>query len=258
MSAKEGISRIAKAISVVSWVALGGGLLTTVSLSMMARRDVGIVFFGGLLASFVAWGLCQGLVWIIDGFAGNKDETSSLLWPVKRKKPLARVSFNEEVKVSPQLAGSRPDLRGIGGWLVFFIITLTVINPLTVLGGTASNIREAERLYPNLISFVPWQNYKMVSWVVVLVAVGSFLWCGWILWKQHISSSVRAAITCIWVVPIMLIVCDIVAADYFLQVGPSEMLNKETLFSLIRGFSYATVWTLYLKLSRRVKNTYTA
>lgn len=256
MSAKEGINRIAKAISVVSWIALCGGLLTTVSLSMMARRDVGIVFFVGLLASVSTWALAQGLVWIIDGFAGNKDESSSLLWPIKKKNRTSSQTAIENIAVSPPLPKSREDLYGVGGWLVFFLITLAVVTPITVLGGTALNISETERLYPGIINHAPWKNYKIVTWAAALTAAGSYCWCGWVMRKQHIPSSVNTAIICMWVVPISVLCVDVIAADYFLKITPTEMLGSEALASLVKVFIYATIWTLYLKLSKRVRNTY--
>lgn len=259
MSAKEGVSRIAKAVSVVSWIAIAGGLLTTVSLSMMARRDVGIVFFGGLLASFVVWGLCQGLVWIIDGFVGNKNETSSLLWPVKRKRRL-RPALDESDSTPAQKVSymnSRPDLYGVGGWLLFFVISFTVITPLAVLGSTANNFSQTELAYPVLNSLTSWGNYKTASFALAFLVAGMYGWCGKVLWTQHIPQSVKTAILALWILPLFLGVGDVMLAMGILELHLHDAVDGRELVSRLFGyFMPAAVWTLYLKLSRRVRNTY--
>lgn len=259
MSAKEGVSRIAKFISVISWVIAIGGVVLSVLLSLGSGREAEKILLIGVLFSAVLWGIAQGIVWIIDGFAGNKEDSSSLFWPIKRRRGAERGAQSQQNSAQTSLSSysnNRPELRGVGGWLMFFIITIMVFSPLKLVASSLANFSDTERLYPVLIGFSPWEEYKFFNWMMAFIAIVIFVWCGWILLKHHTWASVRRTIICIWTVPILLVLGDVIAADYFLDLGPSETMGAEVTVNFAGVAIYATIWSLYLTLSRRVENTY--
>lgn len=255
MNAKEGVGRIAKLISALAWVILLGGTVISASESLFGRRVEWGLFFGLLISLVIIFSVIQGIVWVIDGFIGEKDGAAhNFLWPYKRKS-LRVKKLDDSGKASRQEA-KNAHLIGVRGWLFFFILTLMVFGPLRTLGETARNISDVERAYPTIVDLAQWGHYKTAIWIAVLGYCIAIIWAGWSLKRHLIPSSVSAAIAVMWICPIALIAIDMYAAMAFLEMKASDYFSKEIIAGMIGGLVYAGVWTAYLKLSRRVKNTY--
>lgn len=255
MNAKEGVGRIAKLISVLAWVILLAGTVITVSESLFGSRVEWGQFFGLIVALVIIFAVIQGIVWVIDGFIGDKEgPTHNFLWPYKRKS--LRAKKLDDLGKASRRAAKNAHLIGVHGWLFFFVLTLMVFSPLRTLGETARNISDVERAYPTIVDLAEWGNYKTAIWIAVLGYSIALVWAGWSLKRHLIPSSVSAAIAVMWICPIALIAIDMYAAMAFLGMEALDYFSTEIIVGMIGWLVYAGVWTAYLKLSRRVKNTY--
>lgn len=59
--------------------------------------------------------------------------------------------------------------RGVGGWLAWLIIALTILNPLFSIFLLASEFGTAEHVNPALLQMPPYVQYKWFSWGLILV-----------------------------------------------------------------------------------------
>lgn len=251
MSASEGVTRIAKLVSVSAWVAAGLGILITVITTFSPRRPDWTMFFLGLVFSIVVWALLQGVVWVIDGFAGNKGARSSIIWP-RKLLPKKMVSH-----VTPEPAQlSRPDLLGVHGWLFFLVISLMILSPLVTVGSLYSEFEQVERSFPRLRNVAVWKDYKWVAWALVLSALAFKITAGYRLKTVFQSSSVGFAILALWVTGPGLDLVLLVIQNSMLGLSFRAMLSAQVVGAFVGSVLYALIWSSYLKFSRRVRNTY--
>lgn len=145
--------------------------------------------------------------------------------------------------------------RGVGGWLAWLIIALTILNPLFSIFLLASEFGTAEHVNPALLQMPPYVQYKWFSWGLILVCCVVSIGAGYRLWKTHVWKSVREAIFSLWIIgPLSTVV--LVA---YLYVNFGSLIEKsmmDILGSLFRSIFFAGLWTAYLLRSKRVRNTY--
>lgn len=247
MENKEGLSRVAKLMSFVGWIFLALGIFVGIG---MAFGNGGVASFLGVVVGAFLFVVIQGLVWVLDGFIGNNGAHSNLLWPKKR----SVVNKNSGSPEKPE--NTKPQLRGVQGWLLLLVVSLMFIGPLRTIGGVMDSIGTAEMNYPALINLPAWGNYKTACWIMVIATCAAMIWAGNGLRKHHIPASVSACICILWATPIASISTDYFAAAAFLDMSAGDYFGRESLTVLAQGIICAAVWTAYLKMSKRVKNTY--
>lgn len=242
MSFQEGSSRLSKIISLVGWMAL---ILSVIFYFAGGAREFWLIVGTG---AFI-FAVFQAVVWVFDGFTGKGAESGNLLWPLKRRK----LSSNNNAVISNK---PQKSVSGVGGWLMFFVISLMVLSPARAILETAVNLKDAERLYPTIVNVAEWVNYKMSIWAALLAVSSLMVWAGWNLLKVHVPSSVRNAIIVIWISSLLLQGADAYLSWLFFDIGPAEFLGPEMIGPLLGSLAYAFIWTWYLKVSVRVTNTY--
>ncbi|HEY7406349.1 MAG TPA: DUF2569 family protein [Candidatus Angelobacter sp.] len=124
----------------------------------------------------------------------------------------------------------RPDLKGVGGWLLFFCVSLTVLVPLVL----------AFRVWA---SGLGWEGIFDLALAAYGVLVGIMVW------NVH-----PRAFVLLWIyfgVTVFLLVLDI-ASSFFLpeEQDPGEMMQ------LFRALVSTIGWFLYFKKSDRVQATF--
>ena len=144
-------------------------------------------------------------------------------------------------------------LRGVGGWLMFLILSLTVFGPLAALF-TLVFIFTATALAPTLpSSFV---SYAIVEALVVVPYAVWGITIGVKLWKLR-PNAVKSAKQFLTSGTIPFVV--IVNLLPWILLSPELRTNQSgpnTVGSIIGGLGAALAWNAYLKKSRRVANTY--
>ncbi|EEO27701.1 DUF2569 family protein [Oxalobacter paraformigenes] len=156
----------------------------------------------------------------------------------------------------PPSTGSRLARTGVGGWLAVLIVILVVVRP--VLEGAAQSVIFTLELQadPSLLHNVVWNRYRQIIWAVFVVSSLLSVSAGLLLWKLHRPVSVRYAMAVLWVIwPGSYIA---VALVWLCLGNPLMALSAIVLewHGLLVSLVAPLVWTLYLRYSKRVKNTY--
>lgn len=149
-------------------------------------------------------------------------------------------------------------LKGVGGWLKLLIVGLCILGPLVSCGQHAGEIAKAEAANPSLTSLDAWQSFVTYSNWALLFSLAITFSAGYRLWKIHTPQSVRFAILAMWIAAPVSALFQIVAAHFSIGTAALSSAGGEIAVGVIRGWIVALVWTLYLLMSKRVKNTYYA
>ena len=140
---------------------------------------------------------------------------------------------------TPEFSIVGSGVHGVGGWLLFFCINVTVLSPLIVLGQMAG-----QRSGPN--------PYNLIDAVRVLygVVVGIFLWMQRRIAIQLVKFYFIAVLATIVIVHSGVLFC--VAQDQ------EPFLLGRGIGSIMPSVIYCVLWFLYFRKSERVRNTYGA
>ncbi|UKK85434.1 DUF2569 domain-containing protein [Sphingopyxis sp. BSN-002] len=146
-----------------------------------------------------------------------------------------------------------PQLKGVGGWLGFFVFILGIVSPARMLFQASANIAEvdaaAHLLGPGT------GTYVAISWALIIVSVAGSVFMAYRLLAVHRWSSVVIGVIGLWCLAILPTLVDLaVSAIMFPKFAGAAV--PEALLSIGKSCISATVWTLYLAKSKRVANTY--
>ncbi len=174
--------------------------------------------------------------------------------PVNRKdEPVMKSDASGTVK--DETKTDKP-LVGVGGWLAFFIIALMLIGPLYSIQELASEFRTLEAGGSFLTNHPAYIQMKWFCWIMLFLWIGLREWTGYLLLHRHVWKTVRITIAVLWLgEPVILVLGSLYV---LLNYGPGIMgfylmQGLEGIFLLVVG---AAIWTAYLLLSVRVRNTY--
>lgn len=124
----------------------------------------------------------------------------------------------------------RPDLKGVGGWLLFFCISLTLLGPLLMF----------IRLWGS--------GFELESMLdLALTAFGVLV--GTMVWHVH-----PRAFVLLWIyfgLAAALLVLGIVGAFF-----SDEVQDPRSVIQMVRALGSITIWCLYFKKSDRVQATF--
>ncbi len=171
--------------------------------------------------------------------------TNPYATPVQSPKPMKDL-------VAKDLRVERP------GWATFLGISLAILGPIRSLVTTTGSINQAERQSPELIGNALWSTYKTGSWISVLAFMALSIFIGYKLLRVPLRSSVQLAKYGIWIVgPLAILVVNYGVG--YLSFGATIFnaeANREVLMMLVPSMIFATLWTLYLFRSTKVKAYY--
>ena len=159
-----------------------------------------------------------------------------------------------EKKELPDLSLDGP--KGVGGWLAFLIIILTILSPVANIAMLAKDFHEIEMETPIMLHISAYVQYKWFCWGAVIVASVISIAAGCLLWKKHEWKSVRYTISALWLIGPFSIV--LVGLYFYMSFG-TDMIGgfiKDMSGPFTKSILWAVVWTAYLLKSKRVSNTY--
>lgn len=145
-------------------------------------------------------------------------------------------------------------LKGVGGWLLFFIVTLTIIRPLVVVVGLIANwviLSDVVDSLPGLIGASVFDS------VLVVALAGYGIYAGVKLWTIQPgavrTAKIFLALTLAYVFgsPLLYAAADLPGVGY-------DVLMVESVKEIVQALIYFGVWFSYLNVSRRVQATYGA
>jgi hypothetical protein len=146
---------------------------------------------------------------------------------------------------------TRAERVGIGGWLALLIAWMVVFRP--VAGVYMLTMLQAHSLAdPIALESNGWLVDTSTFWLIFLIVAALSIYGGLRLWRDRSPAAVRTAIIILWIYsPIAAV--DLLIARAFLEGGvpwPNAALTVGM------NLAIAAVWTVYLKRSQRVRNTY--
>lgn len=146
------------------------------------------------------------------------------------------------------------EISGIGGWLMFFVLTLGVFTPLGILSAIGYRLYLSD--LPAKLSPLPgWPAYRISETILGGAHLAVALFLAWRLVAIRQWSSVRMTIIGIWAMGIGVTLADFALTVWVLGANSDSVLGTEML-SLVRAAGYGAIWTAYLLRSERVANTY--
>ena len=144
-----------------------------------------------------------------------------------------------------QRTPDKKELRGVGGWLLVLIIGMVLVTPLSYFAIHFATISMIESSYPHLLQNAGWAREKTASSILLSACAAISMLGGIMLWQRHKRNTVYLAVSALWINGPVGIV--LLAVIYNVS-SPLKFL--------IQSLVPATLWTLYLFRSVRVKNTY--
>ena len=142
---------------------------------------------------------------------------------------------------------------GIGGWLIFLIAGF-FLGPLRNLGIINAEIISTEISYPTLLNSIDWHNYKLSAWLIFLAYTTLSLYAAFRLIKIRNLMTITIVKISLWVLTTQIFALELILPTIFF----SDKLDLSAQFfgSCLSNISLATIWTLYLSKSKRIKYTY--
>jgi len=148
------------------------------------------------------------------------------------------------------------DISGVGGWLALLVFGLMILGPLLGLGALLNEFSTAVEQLPQLANNAKWQDYQQISWLIYTVSVAISFSAGYRLWKIHFPESVRFAIISQWLAGPLTYVLHQISGIVMFDMIPDGDTIARMVGGTIAAVIGAGIWTAYLMLSVRVRNTY--
>lgn len=144
--------------------------------------------------------------------------------------------------------------EGVGGWLKLLVILLTVIGPLVSVLFHAAEIRKVEEVFPDIVNHPAFTRYIHFSWAILLICCVVSIIAGYRLWKYLVRKSVNSAIIALWFIALfpalaMFIYTWVTTGNVGYALAGIAGERWQFLVGTI-------IWHIYLRRSKRVKNTY--
>lgn len=144
--------------------------------------------------------------------------------------------------------------QGVGGWLVFFCVGLTILGPLFLLGQMVSTWETSQAgfsRFPSIKTAMIWENFGRSVLLIYGFVVGCIIWSG--------SSNGRSIAKKYLLIHLFGFIGVEFIAILLMVDLPSKMLAAGiggVLGAGIKDLFYFLIWWFYFKKSKRVRNTY--
>jgi hypothetical protein len=139
-------------------------------------------------------------------------------------------------------------LRGVGGWLALLVAILAVLSPLGIAASVLGLFTNDS--LPGLYG-ADWPLYRNAQLALAALHVAGSWYLAWRLISVRTPQTVRVVILGLWLLGPGLLLVETV-----LTVLVGRVQTGSLLASAGADILFALVWTLYLRKSRRVANTY--
>lgn len=156
----------------------------------------------------------------------------------------------------PSLASAPVALgpKGVGGWLVFFCVGITILSPLYSIGQISMNWEQAQPAFtqfPNLKTAVIWENAGSIALLIYGFIVGCMIWSG--------NPKGREIAKKFLVIRLFVFIGIEFITIVIMGDMPSQVVASVTgaaVGALLANLFWFLTWWFYFKKSKRVRNTY--
>ncbi len=153
---------------------------------------------------------------------------------------------------TPAQPGSGP--RGVGGWLLFFCISLTILSPLISINQMVSTWKQVQAVFETYPAIKSAMFVENIGGVMLLIY--SFI-AGCLIWRGH-QKGRKIARQFLLISLLGFIGMEVIALAV-MQNLPKEIVTggiNGAGGAMFRRGIYFFIWWFYFKKSKRVRNTY--
>ncbi len=148
--------------------------------------------------------------------------------------------------------GSEAQLKGLSGWLLFLILSLTVFNPLVTLYNLVTGYEQSSRSFDRFPALLTIESIDiLLSTVLMCLSI----YAGVLLWRIRPNGvKVAKSVLLLFIVYHFVTIIVMTAAGLPSQV--TGFLVGYMVVGLFRAAIFVAVWYSYLNKSKRVQATY--
>jgi hypothetical protein len=146
------------------------------------------------------------------------------------------------------------ELRGVKGWLLTFVIIISVISPLAVIVFVMRDLYGdplVAAAYGNL-----WSTVETFEWSHTAVVIAACWFVAWRLLFVQNWMSVKITIGAIWLIAVGGVLSELGGVSLITGIPMGMLLDASIGPELIRPIVFCLIWTAYFLKSERVQNTY--
>ena len=148
----------------------------------------------------------------------------------------------------------QPELKGVGGWLLTFIVILSIISPIRIVIETANVLAIDAQTEAQLGS--SWQTYSVFSWILAALTIAFAWFLAYRLARVHTRASIRLVVRGLWALAFGPLLLDLIVGWILWPDLIATGLDPAYLVGIFQAAIFATIWSLYLTKSKRVENTF--
>ena len=152
------------------------------------------------------------------------------------------------------MAYSSRALIGVSGWLAFLVLSLWISAALSILQliGLLARLGGAGRP----VTAGAGAAYLTLAALAMLCRVGALGYSAWSLSARQTARTPPLVTKLLWLNALAPALVDVLASSVLLGL-PARLAGQALGTELFRPVIYAAFWTVYLRRSERVSNTYT-
>lgn len=165
------------------------------------------------------------------------------------EKPVPITAIHSTQTAAPP---TEPKYKGVGGWLLFFCLSLTVFSPLITIVALTSSYTDAFQL---LDRFPGVMAITVIDTFLDLVVMAFSVYAGVGLWRVK-PGAVQTAKRYLLCLLAYVAVASILPFMAGLPSDVNEALIAEVIKGASRQVSYVAIWYAYLNKSKRVMATF--
>ena len=149
--------------------------------------------------------------------------------------------------------GDGDELRGVAGWLGFFVVIMAVLTPLAAVALTAVGLYQD----PDVAAAygADWSSIQLLEWTLAGLTVAGAWFVAYRLTQKQVWSTVRITIAGIWLIGLGSLLVEFAGISLIADI-PMSLLFEGVGPEMIRPIIFGVIWTGYFLRSRRVANTY--
>lgn len=148
--------------------------------------------------------------------------------------------------------GSKAQLKGVGGWLLFLILSLSIFSPLVTLYNLVTGYEQSSRYFDRLPALLTIERIDiLLSTVLMCLSI----YAGILLWTIR-PNAVKVAKSVLLLFIAYCVVIAIVVTVSGLPAQVAGFLVGYMVPVFIQKVIFVVVWFSYLHKSRRVQATY--
>ena len=146
-----------------------------------------------------------------------------------------------------------PKLVGVGGWLLFFCLSLTVFAPMLILAELGRSFEEMRRYSASIAGF---ESFHQALIVMSLMLALASVWVGVTVWRQRLGAHILASH---FLLTTFGLACVAPFAIFLFVNVPSDNVGAViagAVPDILKSAFSTLIWYLYLKRSKRVVATF--